>query len=212
MSLNEPKEVIKTAILDRISHPVMGVFLLAVAFCNWKPVAFLVIAVTPAAERIKAAEMYVTWETGMLIPLAITAGWVLLGPILKVLALMYDSYVSNWEKVRAYKAALQVVERNTAQANAALKQLEEQLAGKRSEYADVAAKAELKQEELRMKQEEVRKATELCDAVAKVGSPGWQSAFVGGGVFPYQAGTEAYAKAKSRFDLLDRFRMQVLGS
>jgi hypothetical protein len=205
MSLDEPKEAIKTAILDRISHPVMGVFLLALAVCNWKPVAFLVISDTSAAERIKAAETYVTWQTGLFIPLAITAGWVLLGPILKVLALMYDRYVSNWEKVRAYKAALQVVERNTAEASAALKQLEEQLAGKRTEFAETAAKAELKQEEL-------RKATELWDAIAKVGSQGWQSAFVGGGAFPYQAGTEAYAKAKSRFDLLDRFKMQVLGS
>jgi hypothetical protein len=205
MSLNEPKEAIKTAILDRISHPVMGVFLLALAVCNWKPVAFLVISTTSAADRIKAAETYVTWNTGLLIPLAITAGWVFLGPILKVLALMYDRYVSDWEKVRAYKAALQVVERNTTQANAALKQLEDQLVGKRTEYADAAAKAELKQEEL-------RKATELWDTVAKVGSQGWQSAFVGGGAFPYQPGTEAYAKAKSRFDLIDRFRAQVLGS
>jgi hypothetical protein len=118
---------------------------------------------------------------------------------------MYDRYVSNWEKVRAYKAALQVVERNTAQASAALKQLEEQLAGKRVEFAEASAKAELKQDEL-------RKVTELCDVVAKIGSQGWQSAFVGGGPLPYQPGTEAYAKAKTRFDLLDRFRVQVLGT
>ncbi len=205
MSLDEPQEAIKTAILDRISHPVMGVFLLAMAVCNWKPVAFLIISDSAAADRIKTAEAYVTWETGLQIPLAMTAGWILLGPVLKVLALMYDRYVSNWEKVRAYKAALRVVERNTAQASTVLKQLEEELGGKRKEFSEVAAKTETKQEEL-------RRITEILDAVAKVGSQGWQSAFVGGGSFPYQPGTEAYSKAKSRFDLLDQFRMQVLGS
>jgi hypothetical protein len=204
MSLDEPQEVIKTAILDRISHPVMGVFLLAMAVCNWKPVAFLIISSSSAEDRIKTAETYFTWETCLQIPIAITTGWILLGPVLKVLALMYDRYVSNWEKVRAYKAALQVVERNTAQASAALKQLEEELGGKRKEFSEAAAKAEIKQEEL-------RKTTEILDTIAKVGNQGWQSAFVGGGSFPYQPGTEAYAKAKSRFDLLDHFRTQVLG-
>ncbi len=127
-----------------------------------------------------------------------------LGPILKVLALTYDRYISNWEKMRAYRAAMNVLEQNTEDAKRALGEVEQALAKRREELSGVA-------EQVWRKQGELKAASDELDTVLRVGNAGWQSGFVGGGSFPYSPGSEAYRRAEAKFQAVEKLKAMVLG-
>lgn len=90
MSDDAPTSTLYQAVTDRLSHPVIGILTLSFIAINWKPVFYLFSSDSKTAPRIEEALAYTDYWTLLIWPFGATALYVLLSPLLKRLAVIWD--------------------------------------------------------------------------------------------------------------------------
>ncbi len=112
MSAESPPESITTAIKDRLTHPVVGIFVIAWVLCNWKVMFFLAADKVAAGERITKAIQYCDSSTLFWTPLAGTAIYILTVPVLKAFAATYTDAIESREADIAHRNKLRRLRRD----------------------------------------------------------------------------------------------------
>lgn len=107
---NTPKDAIKTAIAERLSHPVLGTFLLLFVICNWRVLFFLFVDQNAAAERMRLCANYTGWVYGVLLPLGLTIMYVMASPLLRFFAGQYERYWTTKDAAGRYKLDMEILQ------------------------------------------------------------------------------------------------------